>query len=68
MKTTAYIRVSTDKQDVDNQRLEILALANQKKLGTVTFYRRNSIRKKDLERAGAVYHRQRFCPKAISSL
>ena len=37
MKTTAYIRVSTDKQDVDNQRLEILALANQKKLGTVTF-------------------------------
>jgi len=33
MKTTAYIRVSTDKQDVDNQRLEILALANEKKLG-----------------------------------
>jgi DNA invertase Pin-like site-specific DNA recombinase len=36
-KAAAYIRVSTDKQDVDNQRLEILELVNQKGLGTVTF-------------------------------
>lgn len=36
-KTLAYIRVSTDRQDVDNQRLEILALANSKGLGQVVF-------------------------------
>ena len=36
-KTTAYIRVSTDCQDVENQRLEILNLANEKDLGKVSF-------------------------------
>ena len=36
-KTMAYIRVSTDKQDVENQRLEILKLANDKGLGKVKF-------------------------------
>lgn len=36
-KTAAYIRVSTDRQDVDNQRLEILELANAKGLGKVEF-------------------------------
>jgi DNA invertase Pin-like site-specific DNA recombinase len=36
-KTVAYIRVSTDEQDVENQRLEILTLANAKGLGKVTF-------------------------------
>jgi len=36
-KTTAYIRVSTDCQDVENQRLEILKLANEKDLGKVRF-------------------------------
>jgi DNA invertase Pin-like site-specific DNA recombinase len=35
--TMAYIRVSTDKQDVENQRLEILKLANDKGLGKVKF-------------------------------
>ena len=35
-KTVAYIRVSTDIQDVENQRLEILKLANEKDLGKVT--------------------------------
>jgi DNA invertase Pin-like site-specific DNA recombinase len=35
--TMAYIRVSTDKQDVENQRLEILKLANDKGLGKVEF-------------------------------
>jgi DNA invertase Pin-like site-specific DNA recombinase len=33
--TYAYIRVSTDKQDVENQRYEILRYANEKKLGNV---------------------------------
>ncbi|MBA7688734.1 Serine recombinase PinR [subsurface metagenome] len=36
-KTIAYIRVSTDRQDVENQRLEILKLANDKDLGSVEF-------------------------------
>jgi len=36
-KTVAYIRVSTDKQDVENQRLGILELVNQKDLGKVEF-------------------------------
>lgn len=36
-KTTAYIRVSTDRQDMENQRLEILKLANQVGLGQVLF-------------------------------
>jgi len=33
----AYLRVSTDKQDVANQRLEILKLANERKTGPVEF-------------------------------
>ncbi|WP_028316665.1 recombinase family protein [Desulfatibacillum aliphaticivorans] len=37
MRTIAYLRVSTDRQDVDNQRLEILNLANEKSLGQVEF-------------------------------
>lgn len=37
MAAVAYIRVSTDKQDADNQRLEILRLANDKNLGQVRF-------------------------------
>jgi len=36
-KTKGYIRVSTDRQDVENQRLEILKLANEKGLGKVKF-------------------------------
>ena len=36
MKTVAYVRVSTDNQDVENQRLEILKLANENDLGKVT--------------------------------
>ena len=36
-KTVAYIRVSTDRQDVENQRLGILELVNQKGLGKVEF-------------------------------
>jgi DNA invertase Pin-like site-specific DNA recombinase len=36
-KTWAYLRVSTDKQDVANQRLEILKLANERKAGPVEF-------------------------------
>lgn len=35
MKTIAYIRVSSDSQDVENQRLEILKLANDLNLGKV---------------------------------
>ena len=35
--TYAYIRVSTDKQDLENQRFEILKYANAKKLGNVEF-------------------------------
>jgi len=36
-KTYAYIRVSTDKQDLENQRYAILEFANKKKLGNVEF-------------------------------
>ncbi len=36
-KTYAYIRVSTDKQDLENQRYSILKYANNKKLGNVEF-------------------------------
>ncbi|MEO2069616.1 MAG: recombinase family protein [Desulfurobacteriaceae bacterium] len=35
MSTYAYIRVSTDKQETENQRFEILRYANEKKLGNV---------------------------------
>jgi DNA invertase Pin-like site-specific DNA recombinase len=35
--TIAYVRVSTDRQDVENQRLEILKLVNDKGLGKVDF-------------------------------
>jgi len=37
MKTLAYIRISTDGQDVENQKLEILQLANAQALGPVFF-------------------------------
>jgi DNA invertase Pin-like site-specific DNA recombinase len=36
-KTWAYLRVSTDLQDVENQRLEVLKLANDRNLGVVVF-------------------------------
>lgn len=36
-QVVAYVRVSTDRQDVENQRLEILKLANDKQLGSVRF-------------------------------
>jgi len=36
-RTYAYIRVSTDKQETENQRFEILKYANEKKLGNVEF-------------------------------
>ena len=36
-RTYAYIRVSTDKQETENQRYEILKYANDKKLGNVEF-------------------------------
>lgn len=37
MKTMAYMRVSGDRQDAENQRLEILKLANDLDLGRVDF-------------------------------
>jgi len=37
MATYAYIRVSTDKQETENQRFEILKYANDRKLGNVEF-------------------------------
>ena len=36
-RTVAYIRVSTNDQDVENQKLEILKLANERSLGKVEF-------------------------------
>jgi len=36
-RTYAYIRVSTDKQETENQKFEILKYANEKKLGNVEF-------------------------------
>jgi DNA invertase Pin-like site-specific DNA recombinase len=35
MKTYAYLKVSTDKQDLENQKFAILQYANKKKLGNV---------------------------------
>ena len=37
MGAYAYIRVSTDKQETENQKFEILKYANEKKLGNVEF-------------------------------
>ena len=37
MRTYAYIRVSTDRQDLENQKYAILQFANDKKLGNVEF-------------------------------
>ncbi len=36
-KTCAYIRISTDRQDLENQKFAILQLANNEKLGSVKF-------------------------------
>jgi len=36
-QVVAYVRVSTDRQEVENQRMEILKLANEKGLGQVKF-------------------------------
>jgi len=36
-KTYAYIRISTDKQDLENQKFTILEYANNRKLGNVEF-------------------------------
>lgn len=50
-KTVGYIRVSTDKQDLQNQQHAILSYANQKQLGSVTFVEvKMSSRKKDEDR------------------
>jgi DNA invertase Pin-like site-specific DNA recombinase len=50
-KTIGYIRVSTDKQDLRNQQHSILAYANQKNLGNVTFIEvKISSRKKEEDR------------------
>ena len=50
-KTIGYIRVSTDKQDLKNQQHSILAYANQKNLGNVTFIEvKISSRKKEEDR------------------
>ena len=35
MKTYTYIRVSKDKQDLENQKFAIIQYANNKKLGNV---------------------------------
>ncbi|HEY5864852.1 MAG TPA: recombinase family protein, partial [Candidatus Tectomicrobia bacterium] len=37
MVAYAYLRVSTDQQDVDNQRYGVLAYANARGLGTLHF-------------------------------
>jgi DNA invertase Pin-like site-specific DNA recombinase len=48
MKTYAYMRVSTDKQTIENQRRTILEYANKHDLGKVTFKEETiSSRKKD---------------------
>jgi DNA invertase Pin-like site-specific DNA recombinase len=36
-QTVAYVRISTDRQDIENQHLEILKLANEKGLSPVKF-------------------------------
>ena len=40
-RTWSYLRVSTDAQDVDNQRLEVLDLAKRQGLGAVEFVEEN---------------------------
>jgi DNA invertase Pin-like site-specific DNA recombinase len=42
-RTWAYLRVSTDAQDVDNQRLEVLDLAKRLNLGAVEFVEDNAV-------------------------
>ncbi|MCK5742548.1 MAG: recombinase family protein, partial [Chlorobi bacterium] len=37
MKTIAYLRVSTADQDLEKNKIDILKLANEKKLGNVEF-------------------------------
>ena len=37
MVTYGYVRVSTDKQETENQRYEVFKYANRKKLGNVEF-------------------------------
>jgi DNA invertase Pin-like site-specific DNA recombinase len=50
-KNIAYIRVSTDKQDLENQKHQILNYTNSKKLGNVEFIEiQISSRKKDEDR------------------
>ena len=50
-KSVGYIRVSTDKQDLQNQQHAILSYANQKQLGEVLFVEvKMSSRKRDEDR------------------
>ncbi len=37
VKTIAYLRVSTEKQNLEKNKADILKLANEKRLGTVDF-------------------------------
>lgn len=47
--TYGYIRVSTEKQDFDNQKHGILHFANEKKLGNVDFVEETISSRKKLE-------------------
>ena len=47
-KTYAYLRVSTDKQDIDNQRLEILTYANKHNMKIDEFIEVEISSRKDL--------------------
>jgi DNA invertase Pin-like site-specific DNA recombinase len=48
--TYAYIRVSTDKQDLDNQRHGVIGYAQKNKLEPLTFIDHTASGKKKLER------------------
>lgn len=60
MKVIGYLRVSTEYQDVDNQKLGILDLANRNDLGLVTFVEETM--------SGTVSYKERELGKVIEGL
>ncbi len=60
MKVIGYLRVSTEYQDVDNQKLGILDLANRNKLGSVSFIEETA--------SGTLSYRKRALGDLISNL
>ncbi|WP_457681264.1 recombinase family protein [Thermovibrio sp.] len=69
MTVFAYIRVSTGKQETENQRFEILKYANEKKLGKVEFIEETVSGRKSWKDSNsrAPERRHSYCYRALQT-